>query len=87
MTNAAAGVDATFDGEKLTCTVGGTGKGVLAGTQLIEATKGGRLEVVVPEWRQAGEPLSAAVGTKWKGTVKLTDEGSSSARDGMRRRG
>ena len=48
------GVDAAFDGENLKCTVGGTGKGALTGTQLIEATKGGRLEVVVPEWRQAG---------------------------------
>ena len=39
------GVDAAFDGENLKCTVGGTGKGALTGTQLIEAAKGGKLEV------------------------------------------
>lgn len=45
MTNVTGGVDATFDGEKLKCKLGGTGAGKLEGTQLIEATKGGKLEV------------------------------------------
>ena len=44
MTNVTGGVDAAFDGENLKCTVGGTGKGALTGTQLIEAAKGGKLE-------------------------------------------
>ncbi len=75
MANVAGGVDATFDGEKLNCSVGGTGKGVIEGTQLLEATKGGELEVTAPEWRQGSAKLSASVATKSKGTVKLTDEG------------
>ena len=75
MANVAGGVDATFDGEKLNCSVGGTGKGVVEGTQLLEATKGGELEVTAPEWRQGSAKLSASVATKSKGTVKLTDEG------------
>ena len=74
MTNVAGGVDATFDGEKLKCSSGGAGKGALEGTELIEATKGGKLEVSAPEWRQGGAVLSESVGTKSKGTVKLTDE-------------
>jgi hypothetical protein len=31
---------------KLSCTSGGAGKGLLEGSQLIEATKGGLLEVI-----------------------------------------
>ena len=75
MANVAGGVDAAFDGEKLNCSIGGTGKGTLEGTMLLEATKGGELEVTAPEWRQGSAKLSASVATKSKGTVKLTDEG------------
>ena len=45
MENVTNGVDAKFDKEKLFCTYGGAGSGTLEGTQLIEATKGGKLEV------------------------------------------
>ncbi len=78
MTNVTGGVDAAFDGEKLNCTAGGTGKGSLTGTQLVEPTKGGKLEVTAPEWRQGGAGLTEAVAAKWKGTVKLVDEGKNS---------
>ncbi len=43
-TNVAGGVDTTFAGEKLNCSLGGTGSGKLEGAQLVEATKGGKLE-------------------------------------------
>ena len=51
----------------------------LVATNAVATTYGAdhELHTLGSEWRQAGEPLSAAVGTKWKGTVKLTDEGSS----------
>ena len=45
MENVTGGVDATFDGEKLKCEKGGAGQGAVEGTQLITATKGGKLEV------------------------------------------
>jgi hypothetical protein len=75
MANAVGGVNATFDGEKLTCTSGGAGAGALEGTQLIEAMKGSALDVFpAPEWRQGGAALSEPVAVKSKGTLKLTDE-------------
>ena len=77
VTNAAGGVDAAFDGEKLKCSVGGAGAGALEGTELIEAAKGGTLEVTGPAWRQGGAELLESAGTKSKGSVKLTDEGDS----------
>ena len=45
MTNTTGGVNATFDGGKLYCSVGGKEAGTLEGTHLIEAIKGGKLEV------------------------------------------
>jgi hypothetical protein len=46
VTNAAGGVDETYDGEKPNCSIGGSGAGALEGTQLVEATKGGKLEAL-----------------------------------------
>ena len=43
--NVTSGVRGTFDGKKLNCSRGGEGEGSLEGTQFIEATKGGKLEV------------------------------------------
>jgi hypothetical protein len=80
ITNTAEGVSATFDGEKLTCENFAYGKssGVLKGTLLVGAAKGAKLEATRPAgWRQAGVELSKSVGTKSKGTVKLTDEATS----------
>jgi hypothetical protein len=74
--NASGGVDATFDGEKLKCSVGGAGTGKLEGTQFIEAASGGTLEVNSPVWLQAGATLTKAQATKSTGTVTLTDEGA-----------
>ena len=50
----------------------------LVATNAVATTYGPdhELHTLGSEWRQAGEPLSAAVGTKSKGTVKLTDEGT-----------
>ncbi len=45
MKNVTAGVNATFDGEKLNCSVGGSGSGSLEGTLLIEPIKGAKLTV------------------------------------------
>lgn len=45
MRNISGGVEAAFDGEKLNCTLGGKGQGTLAGTQILAAAKGGKLEV------------------------------------------
>jgi hypothetical protein len=42
--NTFSGVNATYAGEKLSCSLGGKGAGTLEGTRLIEATKGATLE-------------------------------------------
>ena len=45
MANFASGVEASLGGKELRCTLGGANTGLVTGTQLIEATKGGALEV------------------------------------------
>jgi hypothetical protein len=45
MTNVTGGVDATFDGENLGCTNEKSSMATIEGTQLIEASKGSKLEV------------------------------------------
>lgn len=71
------GVDAEF-ATKLTCSQGGKAMGLLEGVGLYENPSKTEIlsvtEANAPEWRQAGAKLSAALGTKWKGMVKLTDK-------------
>lgn len=76
MTNVTGGVDASFDGEKLKCTLGGSGKGLVEGGQLVEATKGAKLEVTdaAPVWALGGTLLGSSESATWKGTVEVTDE-------------
>lgn len=69
--SAAGGVNATFDGEKLNCSVGGKSEGSLEGTRLIEATKGGALQANV-----SYSKLTKSVEVKSKGELELADPAS-----------
>ena len=79
-TNTTGGVTASFiASEKPRCT-DGVGTPVLEGTQTIEATKGGKLEVVTAaeaaklfeaEWRLSGAVLTEPAAAGWKGNVKV----------------
>jgi len=71
--NVSSGVDATFVTGKARCSVGGAGQGVLEGTQLIEATRGSKLEAntVVGTFSK----LTSSLGVKAKGGLTIEDEG------------
>ncbi len=76
-TNVTSGVSATFTAsEKLNCTDGGTGSGVVEGSNSIEATGGGKLSAELekpPVWRVNGTPITSATAVNWKGTVTMGD--------------
>ena len=75
-TNGTGGVSAAFlASEKLNCTLGGTGSGVLEGSNTIEATSGGKLSAELetpPSWRSNGAQLEKATAFKWKGAVNIS---------------
>jgi hypothetical protein len=73
VSNTSGGVDATFDGEKLNCTLGGKEAGKLESTQLIEATKGSKLEANVVEGSYS--KLTSSVGVKSTGELTIEDNG------------
>ena len=73
------GVELEFsaaESNKTTCRAGGSESGVLSGTvafahpESVEAIEA--KEVTAAEWQQGGLRLIAAVGTVWKGKVKVT---------------
>jgi len=72
-TNVAGGVEATFLAGKLLCSLGGSGKGTLEGTQLIEATRGAKLEANTV----AGtfSKLTSSLAAKARGELKIEDKG------------
>lgn len=70
MANVAGGVNATFDGKLLNCTLGGAGQGKMEGTLLVEATKGGKLEV-----HTELNKLTKALNVTGEGEPTLTDAG------------
>ncbi|HTC71272.1 MAG TPA: hypothetical protein VK655_00185 [Solirubrobacteraceae bacterium] len=80
-TNVTGGVTAAFvASEKLNCTDGGTGSGVLEGSTSIEATSGGKLSAELekpPIWRVSGTPITSATAIYWKGKVTVNDTLSS----------
>ncbi|HEY3829625.1 MAG TPA: hypothetical protein VGL57_10565 [Solirubrobacteraceae bacterium] len=75
--NGTSGVSATFlAGEKLNCTYGETGAGVLEGSNTVEAVNGEKLSAELetpPSWEAGGAPLSSATAIKLKGKVKMSD--------------
>jgi hypothetical protein len=60
VTNVTGGVNAAFNAsEKLTCSIGGSNKGYLEGSQSVVASKGGTLSAVAspPVWLSEGLPI------------------------------
>lgn len=75
-TNTASGVTETFSAsQKLTCTAGGSGAGVLGGSQNITSTSG-KLSVQAeepPVWLAAGAVISRPEPITWNGSLTLRD--------------
>lgn len=75
-TNTTEGVTSTFNAaEKLACTFGGAGSGVLEGSQKITPNNGGKLSAEAeepPVWLGNGVQLAAANNISWKGTIAMS---------------
>ncbi len=73
LADVAGGVSATFGTEKLACTLGGKKQGEITATQLIEATKGSKLEANPVDGTFS--KLTGSLAVKGTGELTLEDKG------------